>query len=109
MDTLTMTGPVMSDDEFFEFCQRHEHLRSERTAEGEIIAKPLNGFETSDQSAGIIAQVYQWAQVDRRGRTCCHAGFILPNGAVRSSNAVWIPINASNRFPNVSSRNFPMF
>ena len=52
MDTLTITGPVsvllksMSDDEFFEFCQRNDDLRIERTAQGEIIVMAPAGVET---------------------------------------------------------------
>jgi len=95
MDTLTITGPVsvslraMSDDEFFEFCQRND-LRIERTAEGEIIVKPLVGFETGGRNSSIIAQLGVWAERDGRGQPYLHAGFTLLSGAMRSPDAAWI-------------------
>jgi Uma2 family endonuclease len=97
MDILTITGPVsvalkpMSDDEFFEFCQRNDDLRIERTAEGEIVVKPLLGLEAGSRNFGIIVQLGAWAEEDDRGRGFgSNTGFTLPNRAVRSPDAAWI-------------------
>src|SRR5436309_1027496 len=98
MATLTTTGPVsivalqrLSDDDFFEFCQRNRDVRIERTAEGEIIVMPPAGWETGSRNSGITAQLWDWSEEDDRGRTCdSSTGYTLPNGAVRSPDSSWI-------------------
>jgi Uma2 family endonuclease len=52
---------------------------------------PPAGGETGNQNSEIIAQLAVWAKRDGSGRSCdSSAGFILPNGAVRSPDAAWV-------------------
>ncbi|HXF39532.1 MAG TPA: Uma2 family endonuclease [Blastocatellia bacterium] len=86
-------SPVLelTDEQFFELCQINSDLRMERTAEGEIIVMPLTGGETSNQNAGISAQLGNWTRQDGTGAAFdSSAGFKLPNGADRSPDAAWI-------------------
>jgi len=97
----------MSDDEFFEFCQRNDDLRIERTAEGEIIVMPPAGSQTSHRNLGIAAQLWDWAEEDGRGQAYdSSAGFTLPNGAVRSPDASWI---SNERIESISEREIEKF
>lgn len=80
----------MSDDEFFDFCQKFQTERVERTAEGEILIMPSCGFITSNRNAEIAAQLFIWAKEDGRGFvTDSSGGYILTNGAMRSPDAAW--------------------
>src|ERR1700730_14448663 len=113
MDVLTITRPVsvvlkpMNEDEFFEFCQRNEDLRIERTAEGEIIVVPPASLETGGGNARIIAQLSVWADEDGRGRAFdSNTGFTLPSGAVRSPDAAWISEARIQTIPENDYRKF---
>lgn len=82
---------LMDDDVLFDFCQKNERFKIERTAAGRIIMHPPTGFETGIQNSGISAQLWNWAQRDGRGEAAdSSAGFILPNRAERSPDASWI-------------------
>ena len=81
---------LMSNDEFFDFCQKFDDERVERTAEGEIIIMPSCGFVTSNKNARLVRRLDEWAERDGRGFiTDSNGGFILPNGANRAPDAAW--------------------
>ncbi len=82
---------LMDDDALFDFCQKNEWYKIERTAEGRIIMHPPTGFETGSQNIGIAARLWIWAERDGRGVAAdSSTGFILPNTAERSPDASWI-------------------
>jgi len=88
----TLSCAPMTDQEFVDFCNEHEDLRFEATAEGDIIVKPPNWSINSARLAEIGMQLGIWARADGRGRTFAScAGFVLPNGARRSPDSSWIP------------------
>ena len=81
----------MDDDQLFEFCRINREWRIERTAGGELEIMPPTGGETSDKNAEITMQLRLWAK--RNGTSVAfdsNGGFILPNGAMRSSDASWV-------------------
>lgn len=79
------------DQQLFELCRRNRDLHIERTAGGELILMSPAGGKTSDRNAEIVAQLRNWARRDGRGRPFdSSAGFILPNGAMRSPDAAWV-------------------
>ncbi len=81
----------MDDQQFFEFCQQNPDLRIERTAEGDLEIMPPTGWESSNQNAGAIAQLWTWALGDGTGAVSdSSGGFILPNGAMRAPDAAWV-------------------
>lgn len=45
----------MTDDEFFNFCQRHRELRIEMDKDGEIIIMSPTGSETAGNNFDLIA------------------------------------------------------
>jgi Uma2 family endonuclease len=85
--------PIMklSDKRFFEFCQANRDLRIERNRQGELIIMAPTGSETGNKELDIASQLQVWAKLDGTGKAFGpSAGFRLPNGAVRSSDAAWV-------------------
>lgn len=85
-------GPLkIKDDEFYAFCQANRDVRIERTAKGEIVIMAPTGGESGGRSAALIAALWLWAQRDSRGIAFdSSTGYILPNGAMRASDASWV-------------------
>ena len=81
----------MSNDEFFDFCQRHKDLRIERESDGEIVIMPPTFSETGGRNFRLAVKFGVWAEKDGRGQGFdSSSGFTLPNGAVRSPDLSWI-------------------
>lgn len=80
-----------TDEQFYQFCQLNDELRIERDAEGEVSIMPPAGWETGAMNAEITFQLQRWAKSNGTGRTAdSSAGYMLPNGAVRSPDASWV-------------------
>ncbi len=81
----------LTEEQFFEFCQLNRDLRIERTAEGDLLIMPPEGFETGKRNADLTIDLGVWARRDGSGLvTGSSAGFTLPNGAVRAPDAAWV-------------------
>lgn len=81
----------LSDDELFELCGRNPELRIERTSEGDLIVMTPAGGESSHRNARLITALAGWADRDGTGLAFdASAGFLLPNGAMRSPDAAWV-------------------
>ena len=80
-----------TDDQFYEFCRINRELRIERGTEGEVTIMPPAGWESARRNAEITAQLQAWATGDGTGTAAdSSAGYVLPNGAVRSPDASWV-------------------
>lgn len=80
----------LTDDEFFEFCQRNRELRIERTSHGDLQIMPPAGSDTGRIDSEFNAALNVWAHKDGTGVAFgSSAGFTLPNGAIRSPDASW--------------------
>ncbi len=98
----------MSDQEFFEFCQRNRDWRIERTAEGELIIMPPTGGVTGKRNFKLIGLFADWAEADGTGigfdsSTC----FTLPNGAKRSPDLSWIKLARWQTLSEDEQEEFP--
>ena len=83
----------LSDEQFFQLCQDNRDLRLERSAKGDLIIMPPTGGETGNSNAGITAQLWLWNNLHKLGVVFdSSGGFKLPNGADRSPDAAWIPL-----------------
>ncbi|HLE83941.1 MAG TPA: Uma2 family endonuclease [Thermoanaerobaculia bacterium] len=81
----------LSDDELFELCGRNPELRIERTPEGDLIVMTPAGGESSHRNARLVTAIMGWADRDGTGVAFdATAGFLLPNGAMRSPDAAWV-------------------
>ncbi len=82
---------AMTQDQFFEFCQRNRKIRFERSAEGEITIMAPAGGEAGAQNLSVGAQLYFWASIDGTGKAFdSSTGFDLPSGATRSPDVSWV-------------------
>jgi len=80
----------LTDEQFFHFCRTNREYRIERNSRGDAIIMPPVGWETSNKNALIVTALYLWSKQNGTGFvTDSSAGFILPNGAVRSPDAAW--------------------
>ena len=93
-EATVLRGPFVagfSDDEFFRFCQENELARIERTANHEIIIMPPAGFESSYSSGQAFGSLLIWHRQYRQGRVLeSSVGYLLPDGAVLSTDASWV-------------------
>lgn len=111
MDTFTLdlTSILeLTDDQFFELCQRHREYRFERTATGELIIMAPTGGETGDRNAELTFQVKAWSRQDQAGKTFdSSTGFKLPNGADRSPDVAWVQRDRWESLTPEQRRKFP--
>lgn len=93
MVTLNLSPTLQLTNEAFEqLCRQNPDLRLERTAQGELIAMAPAGSESARQNLSLSAQLWQWNQQTRLGVVFdSSAGFTLPNGAIRSPDALGLP------------------
>lgn len=88
--TLKM-GDLMSDEEFFQFCQMNDTLEFERDSQGNIILMSPTGSFTGNFNSRISGYLFMWNENAGLGEAFdSSTGFTLPNGAVRSPDASWI-------------------
>ncbi len=87
----------MTADQFFDFCQLNRDYRIERTASGEIIIMSPTGSETGNRNFDLIGQFAIWVKQDGTGVGFdSSTGFILPNGATKSSDLAWMRLEKWN-------------
>lgn len=88
--TLKM-GELMSDEDFFQFCQMNDTLEFERDSHGNIILMSPTGSFTGNFNFRVLGNLFVWNEKSRLGESFdSSTGFTLPNGAVRSPDASWI-------------------
>jgi Uma2 family endonuclease len=90
--TLSLDSIIeISDEQFFQICQRNSELRFERNAQGDIRIMTPAGSETGIYNADFNADLVLWNRRQKLGYTFdSSAGFTLPNRAMRSPDAAWI-------------------
>ena len=87
----------LTDEQFFQLCQKNKNLKFERNAKGDLIIMSPTGGETSNINAGLNAQLWNWNAQTKLGKIFdSSGGFKLPNGANRSPDASWIIIEKWN-------------
>jgi len=98
----------LSEEEFFDFCQQNPDLRLERTANHEIIAMPPAGAESSRKSGEVYAQLWLWNRQHQLDYVFeSSAGFVLPDGSVRSPDVSWVPKAAYDALTEQQRLRFP--
>jgi Uma2 family endonuclease len=87
----------LTDDQFFELCQKNRDYRFERSADGELLIMSPTGSETSNCNIELSFQLQAWSRQNKLGIAFdSSGGFKLPNGADRSPDASWIKIERWN-------------
>jgi len=78
-------------EQLFEFCQMDRGLRIERDADGALVLMAPAGTASSARNLELCRQLANWAQRDGSGIAIdSSAGFLLPNGPLRSPDASWV-------------------
>lgn len=89
--TFDITALKMTDEAFYEFCQRNQEYRFEMNAGGKLIVMPPTFLESSRKNNEINFQLTNWSKKDKTGVVFESDGmFTLPNGAKRAPDAFWI-------------------
>ena len=89
--SLKINTKLWTDDEFFDFCQKHQDLQIETDKNGDLIIMPPTGGETGDKNSELNMQLRIWAKKDGTGKTFdSNTEFTLPSGAKKSPDATWI-------------------
>lgn len=106
--TLDLASIQLSDEQFFQLCANNKDYRFERNAKGDLIIMPPTGGETGIYNAGLNAQLWIWNEQAKTGvvfdsSTC----FKLPNGADRSPDVSWIPLEKWNTLTTEQKQKFP--
>ena len=82
---------IITDDQFFDFCQLNRDLRIERNHLGDLLIMSPTDSEADQRNFNLIGQLGIWIKQDGTGVGFgSSGGFTLPNGAVRSPDAAWI-------------------
>nr|WP_041765432.1 Uma2 family endonuclease [[Leptolyngbya] sp. PCC 7376] len=106
---LNLDSCDLSDEQFFQLCQCNEVWQFERSATNQLIIMPLADGETSNRNADVTYQLYIWAQKTKSAGITfgSSTGFTLPNRAVRSPDAAWIPIEKWQSLTQHEREKFP--
>ena len=104
MDAVTTTLPStlklkidLTDEQFFQMCQKNRDYRFERTASGELLIMPPTGSDTGRRNVKLTTQLDIWNSESNLGEVFdSSTGFTLPNGAERSPDASWVKIERWN-------------
>ena len=110
LPVLLHTRPAldMDEEQFFEFCRLNDELRIDRTAEGDLEIMPPAGGETSNRNIELSTQLHLWARRNGTGVAFdSSGGFVLPNGAIRSPDASWVPRERLQTLSTEQKSKFP--
>jgi len=81
----------LSDDQFFDLCQKNRDFKFERTASRVLVIMSPTGGETSNRNIELSYQLQAWSRQNQLGKAFdSSGGFKLPNGADRSPDASWV-------------------
>ena len=94
METFTLKLPkrwLLTDDEFYDFCQENDAVQLERNTHGEILIISPTGGITGRRNKNVLYELEAWNRQYALGETFdSSTGFTLPNGATRSPDACWV-------------------
>lgn len=98
----------LTDDEFFDFCQRNADWRIEMSKDGEMILMMPVGAEGGHRNYNLTVEFGIWAKADGAGVGFdSSTGFTLPNGAKRSPDLAWILRERWEAIPKKLRKKFP--
>ncbi|GCL39234.1 protein of unknown function DUF820 [Sphaerospermopsis reniformis] len=98
---------IMTDEQFFDFCQLNRDFRIERNQFGDLLIMSPTGSETDERNFNLTGQLWTWTKQDGTGVGFgSSGGFTLPNGAVRSPDAAWIKKERWEAIPTEQRKKF---
>lgn len=97
----------IDDDKFYEICRDNRDLKLELSANGELIVIPPTGGTTGKRNSDILADLIIWNRQTGLGVVFDSSTvFKLPNGANRSPDAAWIPLDKWNNLTSEQQEKF---
>lgn len=97
----------LTSDQFHALCAANPEAKLERNANGELVVMSPRGGETGAWNAELNADLVIWNRRTSLGKTFdSSTGFSLPNGAERSPDAAWIPLEKWNALSLEERRGF---
>lgn len=107
--TIDLTPFIkLTDDQFFELCQRHPDIKFERNPKGEIVIVSPTGGETGNRNVELATEVVIWNR--QTGLGVCFdssTGFKLPLGSERSPDVAWVRQERWNALTSEQKKKFP--
>ncbi|MTJ52261.1 Uma2 family endonuclease [Anabaena sp. UHCC 0253] len=105
---LNINSVNITDEQFYQLCQKNSDLKFERTARGELIIMPPVGGESGNREADLITDLGIWNRQTKLGYTFSSSTiFKLPNGGDRSPDAAWIKTERWEALTPEQRRKFP--
>lgn len=107
--TLNLSSLVekISDRQLELLSRDNPDARLETNSQGQLIVMPPTGGETGDRNSELIFQVKLWNKQSRLGKVFdSSTGFKLSNGAVRSPDVSWIPLEKWNALSEEQRRKY---
>ncbi len=88
----TLALPPVTDEQFYEFCERNPLINAERTAKGNIHLMPPAEAWTDSRGLALAFDLETWNRtlVESGIVFGASAGFKLPNGAIRAPDVSWV-------------------
>lgn len=97
----------LTKEQFYTLCATNPEAKLELNAKGELIIMSPRGGETSAWNAKLIAALVNWNERTGLGETFDSSGeFSLPNGAQRSPDCAWIPLEKWNALTAEEKKGF---
>ena len=97
----------LDEDQFYQLCQDNPEVKLERNAQGELIIMSPTGGGTGNRNFKLIQQLANWTESNGTGIGFdSSTGFQLPNGANRSPDASWIPLDKWNSLTSEQQEKF---
>ena len=112
IETLTLDSPLqlainLTDEQFWQLCQRNREYRFEANAQGDLIIMPPTGSDTGKRNFDILVQLGMWNKKYKLGIAFdSSTGFTLPNGAKRSPDASWVTLARWNSLTTEEQEKF---
>jgi Uma2 family endonuclease len=107
--TIDLSSVIqLTDDQFYELCQKNSDVKFERNAKGELIIMSPTGGETGNCNSEINADFVFWNRQTKLGKVFdSSTGFKLPNGADRSPDVAWIKQERWDALTPAQKEKFP--
>ncbi|MGK7874656.1 MAG: Uma2 family endonuclease [Xenococcaceae cyanobacterium] len=106
---LTLEPVVnLTNEQFCKLCRANPEAKLERTAAGELVVMSPTGGESGSRNRKLTQRLGIWTDADGTGEAFDSSTmFELPNGAFRSPDAAWIPLERWESLTAEERRTFP--
>ena len=109
METMVLSiRQIMTDEEFFYFCQENPDHTFEREPDGRITVMPNTGGKTGKINSTLVARVVIWNEETDLGDVFdSSTAFRLPDGSTRSPDVAWVLREHWDRLTEREQEQFP--